>query len=311
MQQRRGGYSNAYSNLGGGPGCGGDGDDAIELDGYPHIGESGSSAYLSQGMRIHVRNLYQGQCWLCFQAIGGEVAHVFPRAGEEMFREHRENGVIGVSSINSVENLLLLCPDCHLAFDSNFPGRVMLPIDLLDMIAGEEAFQAHRQREHEAGRPCARIANSIETKFYQRFLVRSEFYRWNPGLFSDIPVRDWKGDPACVLRSTGFLTIAHSNPLLLAVTPQYLRLLELYQRPVPPVVAGLEQPNDQGGSPPSESEDELHRDDKEMTFRPPKSSHSRPNTGRPILFGPHWTSEGLAELWRLYKAPVKRVQRLD
>jgi hypothetical protein len=247
----------------------------------------------------------------------------------------------------------------------------MLPIDLPDMIAREEAFQALRQREHEAGRPCARTANPPEIKTYQRFVVREGFFTWNIGVFSEMPTKEWEGDPACaILRSAQFLTVPHNNPLLLAVTPLYLRLLELYQKPIPPVAVLCSEDGSSGngnhdgkdGDIRSMSEDKLQRDDMNTIFRPllstsphSKTDHSQPRYTRnntkssgtykrsasfrlptptiskssarqrtkhrhlnnklrncepgqlrdDIMFGPHWTSEKIALLWRVSGASIK------
>jgi hypothetical protein len=249
----------------------------------------------------------------------------------------------------------------------------MLPTDLPEMIAREELFQLHRQREHEAGRPCARAAEPLAAKEYRRFVVRDIYFKWSMGVFSESPVKSWRGDPACaILRSAGFLNIARSNPLLHAVTPQYLRLLELYRSPIPPVMTslertGLDDPNDDSdcgnkdGDNHSDSDDELSRDSGGMTLRalPParsksESVQSKQHNAQPLsvhpqhtvsnifrrptrntsesstqpyrkrrrlsrrdspagldepenshLFGPHWTSEELAALWKAYRTPAE------
>ncbi|KAI9773372.1 MAG: hypothetical protein M1840_007587 [Geoglossum simile] len=243
-----------------------------------------------------------------------------------------------------------------------------------DMIAREEAFQALRQREHDAGRPYARTANPPGAKAYQRFVVRRSFFEWSVGIFSQTPIKEWAGDPACeILRSAGFLTVPHNNPLLLAVTPLYLRLLELYQKPIPPVAVLCGEGGGSGGNDgkggdkdgdtSSGSKDELQKDNLNTIFRPststlPRSrpdhsqfrytqantkssgthkrstplrlptpttselsarrhkrrrrlnnklSHREPGRSRDdIMFGPHWTSEGIASLWRVYGAPVEQ-----
>jgi hypothetical protein len=161
------------------------------------------------------------------------------------------------------------------------------------MIAREEAFQALRQREHEAGRPCVRPANPPEVGTYRRFVVRRSKFKWNIDVFDEAPVKEWKGDPACaILRSTGFLAIPHNNPLLLEVTPLYLRLLQLYQKDIPPVAAVCGRDGSSGngnhggkggdkdGDTSSGSEDELQKDDLNTIFRPSTSTLPRSRTDR-------------------------------
>ncbi|KAI9763770.1 MAG: hypothetical protein M1840_009095 [Geoglossum simile] len=266
----------------------------VETNSFTHYQSVGSqsSAGVPQSVKMHVQNLFQFRCWLCNQGQIGEVAHVYPRADEDMFLERRAAGLISAPTIDSAENLLLLCPNCHLAFGVAFPGWIMLPTNLSDMIAREEAFQAFRQCEHEAGRPCVRIANPSEVRTYQRFVVRRSCFKWNIAVFSEVPVKEWEGDPVCaILRSAGFLAVPHNNPLLLAVTPLYLRLLELYQKPIPPVAVLCGEDGSSGngnhdgkdGDTHSASEDELQRDDMNMIFRPLTStlSHSKTDHSQP------------------------------
>ncbi|KAI9774100.1 MAG: hypothetical protein M1840_005193 [Geoglossum simile] len=244
MKLRRGRSGNAHNRSSDAHGTGGDDVGDAERDAHRH--DAGSRC-LSPDTEARVRHVFQHQCWLCSQESHGGVTHVFPSADEDIFREHRANGIITAPSINSVENLLFLCPNCRDAFGRNSPAWVMLPTGMSEMIAEEESFQARRQREHDAGRPYARLASSSQFRAYQRFVVRRSFFKWNIGAFSEMPIKDWKGDPACaILRSAGFLTIAHHNPLLQAVTPQYLLLLELYQRPIPPVAEKMDNTNQRG-----------------------------------------------------------------
>ncbi|KAI9773373.1 MAG: hypothetical protein M1840_007588 [Geoglossum simile] len=82
-------------------------DDGTEVETNSYLthhrsGGSRSSAGVPQRVKTRVRNIFQHRCWLCNQGHDGEVAHVYPRADQDMFLEHRAAGIISAPNIDSI-----------------------------------------------------------------------------------------------------------------------------------------------------------------------------------------------------------------
>ncbi|KAF8460087.1 hypothetical protein BDZ91DRAFT_799151 [Kalaharituber pfeilii] len=214
------------------------------------------------------------RCWLCGGGPAGilQAAHQLWESREEWFQEYKENNIVPdrLSSLAHPENLIALCPSCHVGYDTDESFWLMIPtVDTLDRyIQHERNDYLRRHRAGNRGVSEPRTLPDVDTGAvkYQPYILLPAFAELNFLAPSTWP-KLWPGEPTtAILKAKRGLfqpckpqrvhTRANED-LTTGVPPEIrikvCRLVCLWSLPDPPVAENVQPPRkrarrDDGGA---------------------------------------------------------------